>query len=75
MKKLFIKGALLCTALFFTVQADAQISLGNILKNVVSHQKRQPLRQHLQTIQALAACYRRLRVFFHQTRWLRRIKS
>lgn len=36
MKKLFIKGALLCTALFFTVQADAQISLGNILKNVVS---------------------------------------
>lgn len=36
MKKLFIKGALLCTALFFTVQADAQISLGNILKNIVS---------------------------------------
>lgn len=36
MKKLFTKGALLCAALFFTVQADAQINLGNILKNVMS---------------------------------------
>lgn len=36
MKKLIAKGALLCAALFFTAQADAQINLGNILKNVVS---------------------------------------
>lgn len=36
MKKLFIKGTLLCAALFFSAQADAQINLGNILKNVVS---------------------------------------
>ncbi len=36
MKKLFTKGALLCAALFFTAQADAQINLGNILKNVMS---------------------------------------
>lgn len=36
MKKLLVKGALICTALLFTAQADAQISIGNILKNVVS---------------------------------------
>lgn len=36
MKKLFVKGALLCSAMLFTAQADAQINLGNILKNVVS---------------------------------------
>ena len=36
MKKFFIKGVLLCAALMFGAQAEAQISLGNILKNVVS---------------------------------------
>lgn len=36
MKKLFVKGALICAAFLFSAQADAQISLGNILKNVVS---------------------------------------
>lgn len=36
MKKLFVKGALICAAFLSSAQADAQISLGNILKNVVS---------------------------------------
>lgn len=39
MKKLLLKGALLCTVLVFSAQADAQISIGNILKNVVSGSK------------------------------------
>ena len=36
MKKFFMKGVLFCTALLFSAQAEAQINLGNILKNVVS---------------------------------------
>ena len=39
MKKFLVKGALVCTALIFSTQSDAQISLGNILKNVVSGNK------------------------------------
>lgn len=39
MKKFLLKGVLLCSAFVFSTQADAQISLGNILKNVVSCNK------------------------------------
>lgn len=39
MRKILVKGVLLISALIFSTQADAQISLGNILKNVVSGNK------------------------------------
>lgn len=39
MKKFLVKGMLLCMAMFTGAQADAQINLGNILKNVVSGSK------------------------------------
>ena len=40
MKKFFFaKSVLLCVALIFSTQADAQLNLGNLLKNVVSGQK------------------------------------
>lgn len=39
MKKFLVKSAFLCTALFFSAQANAQLNLGNILKNVVSGAK------------------------------------
>jgi hypothetical protein len=39
MKKFLVKGALLLTAFVFSAQADAQISFGDILKNVVSGTK------------------------------------
>ena len=39
MKKFLVKCVLLCTVLVCSAQADAQISLGNILKSVVSDAK------------------------------------
>ena len=36
MKRVFAKCALLCTLMVASMQADAQISLGNILKKVAS---------------------------------------
>ena len=41
MKRILTKSAMLCTLVFASVQADAQISLGNILKNVVSGDKKE----------------------------------
>ncbi len=39
MKKFFVKNLLLCAALIFSTQVNAQLNLGNLLKNVVSGQK------------------------------------
>ena len=39
MKSFFVKCLMLCAALTLSVQANAQVSLGNILKNVVSGEK------------------------------------
>ena len=39
MKKFLVKSVCLCTALIFSSQANAQLNLGNILKNVVSGTK------------------------------------
>lgn len=41
MKRILTKSAMLCTLMFASVQVDAQISLGDILKNVVSGEKKE----------------------------------
>lgn len=61
----------------FTVQADAQISLGNILKNVVSGGSSEKTTTETTSSDnsGVGGLLSSLTSIFHQTRWLRRIKS